>query len=102
DRKNGWAIVTGTVQCSRAETFDIDVDLTQQQKSGKTTVDVSAVGTTPVACDTAIRPWSAALAPATGGFTTGRATAGARTANAPKWATPATASRAVKLLMARP
>lgn len=102
DRKNGWAIVTGTVQCSRAETFDIDVDLTQQQKSGKTTVDVSAVGTTPVACDTAVRPWSAALAPATGGFTTGSATAAVRTANAPKWATPATAARAVKLLMARP
>ena len=102
DRKNGWAIVTGTVQCSRAETFDLGVDLAQQQKSGKTTVDVSAVGTTAVACDTAVRPWSAALAPTTGGFQTGSANAAVRTANTPAWATPATASRAVKLLTSRP
>lgn len=102
DRKNGWAIVTGTVQCSRAETFDIGVDLAQQQKSGKTTVQVSAVGTTPVACDTTVRPWSAALAPTAGGFTAGTATAAVHTANTPKWATPTTASRAVKLLIARP
>jgi hypothetical protein len=81
DRKNGWAIVTGTVQCTRAETFDLGVDLAQQQKSGKAIVDVSAVGTTPVACDTTVRPWSVALAPAAGGFQTGGANAAARTVN---------------------
>jgi hypothetical protein len=102
DKKNGWAIVTGTVQCTRAETFDLGVDLAQQQKSGKTIVDVSAVGTTPVACDTAVRPWSVALAPTAGGFQPGGADAAVRTANTPAWATPATASKAVKLLMARP
>jgi hypothetical protein len=103
DRSGGWAVVTGTVQCSRAESFDVAVDLAQQQKTGKTTVDVSAIGSTPVACDTTVRPWSVALLPTTGAFLPGGiATAAARTANTPAWATPATASRSVKLLAARP
>jgi hypothetical protein len=102
DRKNGWAIVTGTVQCTRAETFDLGVDLAQQQKSGKTIVDVSAVGSTPVACDTTVRPWSVALAPTTGGFQPGAASANVRSENTPAWATPVTASQAVKLLVSRP
>lgn len=102
NRATGWAVVTGTLQCSRAETFDLAVDLTQQQKSGKTTVDVSALGTTPVACDTTVRPWSIALVPAAGGFQVGgRATATASTVNAPKWTTPATGSQTVKLLAGR-
>jgi hypothetical protein len=102
NRKTGWAVVTGTVQCTRAETFDLVVDVAQQQKSGKTTVDVSALGTTPVACDTTVRPWSVALAPAVGGFQAGSATAKASTSNTPAWATPATTTQAVKLLQGRP
>ncbi|HSJ65272.1 MAG TPA: right-handed parallel beta-helix repeat-containing protein [Gemmatimonadaceae bacterium] len=102
NRKTGWAVVTGTVVCTRPESFDLAVDVAQQQKSGKTTVDVSALGTTPVACDTAIRPWSVALAPAVGGFQTGSATATASTSNTPAWATPASVSRAVKLFQGRP
>ena len=95
---NGWATVTGTVQCTRAESFDLGVDLTQAQKSGKTVTSVSAVASVPVTCDTTPRPFSVALAPATGAFQAGSGTVAVRTANTPGWAKPATAAKTVKLV----
>jgi hypothetical protein len=101
DRKTGWAVITGSVQCSRTEQFDLAVTVAQQQKIGKLNVDVSAAVSTPVACDASPRPWSVALAPAEG-FRTGDAAVTAQTTNVPAWATPATASATVKLLPGRP
>jgi hypothetical protein len=100
-RSNGWAVVTGTVKCSRNETFDLIVELEQTQKAGQTTTVVRAAGTTPIACGTTLKPWSASLAPSNGSFAIGSATADARTANTEGWVTPAAASRSVKLFQGR-
>jgi hypothetical protein len=33
---DGWAVVTGTVTCTRNETFDVAAQLKQQQKASRT------------------------------------------------------------------
>jgi hypothetical protein len=95
---NGWATVTGTITCTRAEAFDLAVNLVQAAKSGRSTTTVSAAGTVPVTCDTTPRPFSVALAPATGAFQAGSGTVAVSTANTPGWATPATATRTAKFV----
>lgn len=93
----GWAVVTGTVQCSRDETFDVKVDLTQNQKVGRATTVVQATGSSGVACGTTARPWSVAVAPLSGAFQVGSGQVTAQTVNTSGWTTPASASKAVKL-----
>lgn len=101
NQKTGWAVVTGTVRCSRDETFAVAVELKQSQRAGRTPVSVTAVGSTPVSCGAAARPWSVALAPSTGSFETGSADVSATTEDTPGWANPASASRAVKLFWSK-
>ena len=97
---NGPTTVTGTVSCSRAgDQFAVAVDLEQTQKVGKTTTVVRGTGSVGVTCSTTAQPWTAAVAALNGGvFATGTATATARTSNTPAWVTPATTSRAIKLV----
>ena len=52
---DGWAVVTGTVTCTRNETFDVAVQLKQEQKTGRTPTVVQGTGTTRVACDTSVQ-----------------------------------------------
>ena len=98
---NGWAVVTGTVTCSRNETFSVAVQLEQQQKSGKSKTTVDAAATVPVECTTSPRPWIASMILTSGEFVTGSAQAKAYTVNVPKWVTSAGAESAVKLYWAR-
>jgi hypothetical protein len=94
---NGWAVVTGSIRCSRDAAFDLAVDLKQTQKTGRVSADVQAAGSTPVACTTTVGPWSVALAPSNGAFQVGSAQVSAQTVNAAPWVTPASATQAVKL-----
>ena len=101
DHANGWAVVTGTVKCSRNESFSVAVQLEQQQKSGKSKTVVDAATIVPVACTTSARPWVASMILTSGEFVTGSAQAKAYTVDVPKWVTSAGAESAVKLYWAR-
>ena len=100
-QSNGWALVSGTVTCSRAETFNIAVQLVQPQKTGKTATTVDAANIVPVECGTTTRPWSASMVLTSGAFQNGSATVSAQTVSAQPWVTPASATSAVKLYWAR-
>lgn len=100
-QSSGPAVLTGTVQCSRSETFSIAVQLVQQQKSGKGTTIVDVAKVIPVDCSTTVRRWSASMVPTSGSFQVGSATATAQTGSAQPWITPSSATREVKLYWGR-
>lgn len=97
----GWAVVTGTAQCSRDDALELAVELSQEQKAGRAPATVRAAATAAIECSTSLRPWSAVLAPSSGSFRTGDAQAKAQTANTPAWVTPSVVSNAVKLYWGR-
>ena len=98
---NGWARVTGMVACSRPGQVDLQAELEQDQRVGRTSVVIQAAATTSVECGPDVRPWSISLAPANGSFVNGNASLTAQTANTPRWVVPATVSAPVKLYWAR-
>lgn len=98
---NGWAVVTGTVQCSRYEVFDLRVRVHQSLKSGRSTSDVDAMATTPIACSTAVKSWSVSVGTSGQKFETGSAVVGVSTLNAEPWITPVSLSQTVKLFKGR-
>jgi hypothetical protein len=100
-KTSGWAVVTGTVTCSRAESFSVGVELHQSQKVGKNVVDVSAASTVPFECATIARPFSASMVLADGAFQNGTAQATVRTVGAQAWVTPASVTGSVKLFRSR-
>jgi hypothetical protein len=97
DQRNGWAVLTGTVTCTRDESFSLAVELHQQQKVRGTPTDIHAASTTPVTCSTVARPWSALMVLSSGAFENGSGQASAQTYLTPGWVSPASASKAVKL-----
>ena len=99
--QNGWATLTGTVTCSRNETFSLALELHQEQRTGKGVVDVHSAAAEPVACGPTTRPWSASMVLTEGAFQNGTATATAQTLDAEPWVAPATASHGVKLYRSR-
>jgi hypothetical protein len=99
--KNGWAWLTGSVQCSRNETFDLNVTLQQIQRVANGTKDVHAHASTPIACTTTPQPWSIALVSTDGPFAAGSGSASVATFNTRKWVTPASIAGTVKLVKAR-
>jgi hypothetical protein len=101
NQSNGWAFVTGTVTCSRSETFGLAVQLVQQQKSGKGATSVDAANVVSVECSATARPWSAAMVLTSGSFQVGSATASAQTLNTEPWVTPASVTGPVKLYRSR-
>jgi hypothetical protein len=96
----GVAIVSGTITCPAPATITIQATLRQSQKVGKVNTTVEATGTTPVVC-AGTRPWSMALAPATGGFKSGNGTVTARTSSGPAYLRTAETSRVVKFVWGR-
>jgi hypothetical protein len=100
-KPTGWAVVTGTVTCSRPEVFSVGVELKQSQKVGKSTANVSATSTVPFACSTTARPFSASMVLASGVFENGTAQATVSTVDAEGWVTPASVTGAVKLFRSR-
>jgi hypothetical protein len=67
---------------------------------GKVNTTVEASAETPVVCG-GTRPWSVALAPATGGFKNGTGTVTAQTTAGPAYLRAAETSRVVKLVWGR-
>jgi hypothetical protein len=100
-KTSGWAVVTGMVTCSRAESFSLGVELHQSQKVGKDAVDVSATSTVPFECSTTARPFSASMVLANGVFLIGTAQATVKTVGAQAWVTPASVTGSVKLFRSR-
>jgi hypothetical protein len=101
NQSNGWAVVTGTIKCSRNETFSVAVQLEQQQKTGRTSTMVDAAAIVPVECTTGVRPWSALMVLTSGAFNTGSAQAKAQTVYTPGWVSPSSAAALVKMYWAR-
>lgn len=87
NQSTGSAVVTGTVKCTRNETFKVAVQLTQQQKSGKHGSTVDATAMVPVECTTVARPWTVSVVLTSGELENGWADAVATTVDAASWVT---------------
>jgi hypothetical protein len=101
NQSNGWATLTGTVTCSRSETFSLQLGLEQEQRAGKASTQAHAHATEPVACGTTPRPWSASMVLDAGTFENGAATATAYTIGAQPWVATGWVTAPVKLYRAR-
>ena len=101
DPRTGAAVVRGTVQCSRDETFELTVGLEQNQRIKRVPVVVEAAKTVQIACGTAAQPWIALLTPGSLAFVNGAALATARTATGTIGVIPSSTSSEVKLFWNR-
>ena len=102
DPKTGTVVLNGTAKCSRAETFDLAVDLAQDQKAKRVPTVVKVSQTLPIVCGTTAQPWIIALAPASGqAFEVGAAVASALTVNTAAGVTPTSASADIRLAWAK-
>ena len=63
DPSTGAVTVTGTIQCSRDETFNLAVEVKQDQKTRRLPVVADATEATGVACGTTAQPWIAQVTP---------------------------------------
>ena len=97
DPATGWVMAAGSVKCSRNETFDLAVEVKQEQRAGRATGVVQAAGKLAVNCTTTAQPWGIALAPSSGVFANGSATVKTQTENTAASMTPSTVSTPVKL-----
>lgn len=94
----GTALLTGTLKCTRNDTFRLALELHQDQKVDKKTVDVHSARDIPVTCTTAAQPWTVTMVLTDGQkFLAGAANAKAYTFQTPDWVTPATVSGAVRI-----
>jgi len=98
---NGWAVVTGTVTCSRNEMFDLRVRLLQTQKSVRSTNQVEATATTPITCGPSVRSWSVSVGASGQSFESGSALAGVSSVGAEPWIAPVSLSQSIKLYKGR-
>jgi len=94
----GKALLTGTIKCTRNDTFRLALELHQDQKVGKNVVDVHSASDIPVNCTTTALPWSGNMV-LTGGqaFQAGAAKATAYTFETADWVTPASVASAVRI-----
>jgi hypothetical protein len=98
----GSALLTGTLTCTRADSFRLALELHQDQKVRNQVVDVHAASDIPVTCGTTPAPWSASMGLIPGeSFKAGEARATASTFQTPDWVTPTSTARAVKISVAR-
>ncbi len=98
----GKALLTGTIKCTRDDAFRLALELHQDQKVGKQIVDVHSASDIPVTCGTTAKSWSATMGLTPGEtFQAGAARVIASTLQTPEWVTPASATGAVKISVAR-
>ena len=94
----GKALLTGTLRCTRNDTFRLALELHQDQKVGKNIVDVHSASDIPVNCTTTAQPWNATMVLSDGQtFQVGAANATALTFQTPEWVTPASVASAVRI-----
>ena len=102
DAATGRALLTGTIRCTRDESFRLALELHQDQKVGKDIVDVHSASDIAVQCTTTAKPWSAAMALLPGeAWQAGAARATAATFQTPEWMTPASVASGVKISFTR-
>ena len=97
DGTTGRALMTGTVTCSRVDTFQLATELHQSQKSGRQVVDVHAASTGPVTCGTTSTAWSQQMVLTDGAWQSGAGQATAQTYQVPPSVSPAFVAAAVKI-----
>ena len=98
----GKAMLTGTIKCTRNDTFRLALELHQDQKVNGQIVDVHSARDIPMECSTAAKPWSAAMELIPGeAFQPGAARASAVTFQTPEWMTPASVASAVRISFTR-
>jgi len=97
----GGASIDVAVSCSAYETFDVIVELEQQQKAGGTRITVAGADSIPeVDCTAAAGGWTSMVVPVIGAFQRGSATVRMRMVNYQPWVTPATLEKRVRLVPA--
>ena len=101
DAANGRALLTGTITCSRDETFKLALELHQDQKVGKQVIDVHAAAAPQVTCGTTPTAWAQKMILTEGAWLNGSARATAQTYQAPEWVAQASAAGAVKVSISR-
>ena len=97
-----YALVTGTMKCTREETIPLSVELRQEQKSGKDVVYVQAAGTTQVYCSPTATTWARKVfLTLPTAWQAGAAQATAATFYTPDWVAPASVTSGVRLSVVR-
>jgi len=101
DPKTGQATVTGTVTCDpREESFNLAIDVKQNQRLRRVAGIVEGSTTVPVQCGKSSTPWIALVTAATG-FVNSTATVSVQTANTAVGVRPSAASSDVQLFWTR-
>jgi hypothetical protein len=94
---NGQPVLQGTLKCTRSEAFNLALELHQDQKVGRTTVDVYSAITIPVTCGGGITNWTGTMVPSEGAFQPGAARASVATL-AQEWVSPTSVAGGVKIV----
>ena len=98
DTSGTFALLTGTMKCTRSESIPLALELHQDQTVGKTVVDVHSAATTQVACSPTMTTWARKMFLSEGTFQLGPARATATTFNAAEWVAPASVASGVKIV----
>ena len=99
DPSTGAATVSGTIQCSRNETFNLAVEVKQDQKTRRLPVVADATEATGVACGTTAQPWIAQVTPPAGAaFDNSDATVSVKTVDIANGVTPTSVSSTEKMI----
>ena len=101
DTGYGYALLTGTMNCTRDETILLRLELRQDQKTGKEVNQVHTTATTQVACSPTTTTWARKMVLESGTWQAGAAQATATTIDTPDWVAPASVSRGVRLSVVR-
>jgi hypothetical protein len=102
DAATGRATLAGTIKCTEYAYFRLALELHQDQKVGKSVVDVHSASDVPIECTPSGGPWRATMVLTDGeAFQPGAARATAQTFQTPEWVTPASAASAVRLAVVR-
>jgi hypothetical protein len=98
----GNAEIEVAVYCSATDTFDVVVELEQQQKAGATKTTVAGADTVQaVQCTTGeAKSWTSVIVPTTGAFQRGGATVRMRMENYQPWVNPAELTKRVRVVEA--
>jgi hypothetical protein len=90
-------VLQGTLRCTRSEAFNLALELHQDQKVGRTTVDVYSAITIPVTCGGGTTNWTGTMVPSEGAFQPGAARARVTTL-AQEWVSPNSIAGGVKIV----
>jgi hypothetical protein len=101
DTGYGYALLTGTMKCTRDETIQLGLELRQDQKVGKEVTQVHTTATTQVACSPTTGTWARKMFLTSGTWQAGAAQATAKTIYTPEWVAPSSVSSAVRLSVVR-